>query len=92
MTDDELIYAADETFAQLQQYADALEARHKGKIARAYSGKLFRIERAEIRNYHGIWLRGSMLRKDGTPHARQEYGMPASDIEFVESDQAAAAA
>lgn len=90
MTDDELTYAADETFEQLKQYAAALEERHKGKIAKAYSGKLFRIERAEIRNYHGIWLRGAMLRKDGTPHARQEYGMPASDVEFVDLAQVAA--
>lgn len=79
MTNDELIYAVCETMAQLEEYRTQILDRYRGKIFRAYGKKSFQVERVEIK--HGsIWVCGSILKKDRTPHAKHEYGLPIGDI------------
>ena len=82
MTDDELIYAASEAMAQVEEYRLQILERYRGKVVKAYGEKLFQVERADIAD-GGIQLRGSLLKKDGSPHARNEYGVPVGDAEFV---------
>ena len=82
MTDDELIYAASEAMAQVEEYRLQLQERYRGKVVKAYGDKVFRVARAEIK-YGGIQICGPILKRDGTPHARHEYGASVGEAEFV---------
>lgn len=83
MTNDEIIFGANEAFSQLQEYRDLLAQRYRGKTVKAYGDKVFRVTRADIDPHCGIMLRGPVLKMDGTPHARNEYGVSATEAEFV---------
>ncbi|MFA5951541.1 MAG: hypothetical protein WC807_14780 [Hyphomicrobium sp.] len=82
MTTDELIYAVNEAISQVEEYRQQILERHRGKIVKAYGEKVFRVDSAAFQHGH-IWLRGSILKKDGTAHARHDYGLPVDDAEFV---------
>jgi hypothetical protein len=70
MTDDEVLYAANETLTQLECYRAQLEARHRGKIVHAYGGKYMRIDTVRLYTGEngGFYFRGTILKKDGTPN------------------------
>lgn len=53
MTNDELIYAANE---QLREYRDQIAERYHGKIVKAYGDKVFRVVCAKIDEHGGILL------------------------------------
>jgi hypothetical protein len=81
MTDDELLYAANETIEQLKGYEAELLARHKDKFVKAYGSKIFQVDGVEYRYGH-MNLEGFVLKANGELGVRR-YGVQLDDAEFV---------
>ncbi len=81
MTDDELLYSANELVANLQEHCEALLKRHSGKVVKAYGSKMFVADEVEYR-YGYISIGGFVLKANGEPGVRR-YGMQLDDAEFV---------
>lgn len=89
MTDDEVLYEANETLAQLEEYRAQLEARHRGKIVQAYGVKVMRVDTVVVAlgRYGGFRLRGPLLKIDGTPNkATNAYSVGLENANFIKSD------
>lgn len=82
MTDDEMLYAANETVEQLKEYQEQLLKRHCGKIAKAYGSKTFQVDGVEYAHGH-LSINGFVLKANGTCGVRR-YGVWIEDAEFVE--------
>jgi len=85
MTDDELLYAANETIEQLKSYEEELSKRHLNKIVKAYDSKTIRVDGAEYQ-YGELRLVGFMRKADGTRGVRR-YAVSIEDAEFIETAQ-----
>ena len=83
MTDDELLYAANETIEQIKEYEAELAGRHLDKIVRAYGTKLLQVDGVEYQ-WGEMRLVGFVLKANGTCGVRR-YAVPVDDAEFVES-------
>ncbi|UFS77177.1 hypothetical protein LPB73_07315 [Tardiphaga sp. 37S4] len=82
MTDDELLYAANETVEQLKSYEAELAGRHLGKIVKAYGSKEFQVDGVEYQ-YGELRLVGFILKVNGTCGVRR-YAMSVEEAEFIE--------
>jgi len=81
MTDDEMLYSANELISNLQEHCTALLARHRGKIVKAYGSKTFAADEIEYRYGHLV-LEGFVLKTNGEPGVRRYY-VRLDDAEFV---------
>ena len=81
MTNDELLYATNETIQQLEEYLKQLLERHRGKVAKAHGAKVLVVD--EVEYQHGtVWVSGFVLKKNGEPSVYR-YGVVLDDAEFV---------
>lgn len=89
MTDDEIIFAANNAFGTLEEYRAQLENRMKTRCIKAYGDKVMRIVRVDVAETHGggfhmrYW--GPVLKNDGTPNkAISGYSQRVEDAEFID--------
>lgn len=87
MTNDELLYSMNEMASAWEDARLALETRLRGKLVKYYGDRVFRVTKVTAEVWRGgtayVVLKGPMLKKDGTPHAKNEGSMKFENAEFV---------